>query len=336
MKSHIETVHVACDTCGADDTRLVATAIDHEYPDTTDDEFTFVQCTRCNLIYLNPRPAVSELPTIYPPNYFAFDLADTGDAGSKLSVKGISHHFEKRRFRKLLSQAAILDDGRTLSVFDVGCGDGFSLDLFRDVLGPDTLTAGVEMSDAAALRASERGHNVVAGLFEETDLDNQTFDVIFSSHVIEHVASPSAFLDKIHNMLRPDGVVILDTPNVGSTQRKLFGRYWGGWHTPRHWNLYDDQTLTVLAQNRGFTVSRIMFMPINIFWIWGFHSALFARHRKLADALFDPAGISKRGFTGVALVGFFQVVEMAMKLVFPKTAQMRVIMHRSDTAKHGS
>src|SRR5580704_17260374 len=72
MRANIEKVHVACNNCGATGGEVIAHGRDHEYP-TTPDTFTVVRCA-CGLVYLDPRPSVSELDTIYPKDYYAYQL----------------------------------------------------------------------------------------------------------------------------------------------------------------------------------------------------------------------------------------------------------------------
>jgi 2-polyprenyl-3-methyl-5-hydroxy-6-metoxy-1,4-benzoquinol methylase len=137
---------------------------------------------------------------------------------------------------------------RGLSVLDIGCGDGADLDLFRNVFGPKLKTFGIEPAKVAAELARERGHRVETGLFPGEYFDNENFDITWSKHVIEHVASPQDFLGRCRELLSESGLIILDTPNTDSPLRKLFGRHWGGWHTPRHWYLFNPATVALLAQ----------------------------------------------------------------------------------------
>jgi hypothetical protein len=71
----IRTVDLPCTACGARDDEWLFTGREHEYDNTTDRPFDVVRCRRCGLVRLNPRPDVSELGRIYPPNYYAYDLA---------------------------------------------------------------------------------------------------------------------------------------------------------------------------------------------------------------------------------------------------------------------
>ena len=62
-KRSIETVHLNCYLCGSSENVLVASGVDREYY-TTDDVFHVVECVKCGLRFLNPRPTVAELDTI--------------------------------------------------------------------------------------------------------------------------------------------------------------------------------------------------------------------------------------------------------------------------------
>ena len=326
MKHNLEKEYVNCSVCGQDDAFLIE-GIDHEYPDTTDDVFKFVRCNRCRSIYLNPRPAISELQVIYPDNYYAFHLSTTSNKKSRLSPKKISAIFERRRLTKIATKYC----ERPQTVFDIGCGDGFSLELFKQVLGDSIETFGVEMNAEAAEQAKRSGHNVQQGLFEELNFDGKCYDIVFSSHVIEHVASPAEFLRKAHQIMNVDGVLVIDTPNVDSLLFRIFGRHWGGWHTPRHWNLFDPSTIEKLARQNGLFVKEVQYMPINMYWIWGLHSLFFERNRKIADKFFDPVATGTGGLRSIFLLSLAQFLELILKLCTQKTSQMRVIMSKRET-----
>ncbi|MEO1351201.1 MAG: hypothetical protein AAFW84_20730, partial [Cyanobacteria bacterium J06635_15] len=63
---------VTCGVCGASRNRNYASGKDYEYH-TSDDVFRMVECLACSNVYLNPRPAPTELSAIYPPNYYAYN-----------------------------------------------------------------------------------------------------------------------------------------------------------------------------------------------------------------------------------------------------------------------
>ncbi len=66
---------VLCCVCETDDAKQIGAGEDFEYR-TSPDIFSAMQCNSCDLVYLNPRPSVSEFDRIYPSNYHAFDFSE--------------------------------------------------------------------------------------------------------------------------------------------------------------------------------------------------------------------------------------------------------------------
>ena len=72
------------------------------------------------------------------------------------------------------------------------------------------------------------------------------------NHYIEHVLDPVADLEKAKALLRFGGVLVGESPNFRSVDRKIFGRYWGGNHVPRHTLQYEPDQLYRLLRDAGF------------------------------------------------------------------------------------
>ena len=102
-------------------------------------------------------------------------------------------------------------------MLDLGCGDGrWTIEVARHVQA--TEIHGIEMSEAAAVRARARGINVrVADLSDPLDVyDDGGFDVIHTNQVIEHVRDTDCFMREIRRLLRPDGYALVSTNNLSS------------------------------------------------------------------------------------------------------------------------
>jgi hypothetical protein len=68
--------------------------------------------------------------------------------------------------------------------------------------------------------------------------------------------------------LAPNGLMIIDTPNRGGLDYQLFRKkYWGGYHVPRHFHLFTQDSLTKLIEDAGLTVYRKGYLPSMGFWI---------------------------------------------------------------------
>ena len=225
-----------------------------------------MRCNECGLVYLKLRPAVTELPRIYPPDYHAFDFS-----GERY---GMAYAVRRRlEARRLLRCCRGLAAGSR--ILDVGCGDGFHLDLLRDFGDPGWVLEGVDASERAASAARARGLTVHLGTVEEVALPPASFDLALVIATIEHVADPLSLLRTVRALLRPGGRAVVVTDSTDSWSFRLFSqRYWGGYHFPRHWNLFNRRTLGLLADRAGFEVAELGTLVTPVNWTYSVHNAL--------------------------------------------------------------
>lgn len=226
----MKTVSVKCCVCGGIDGELYSRGWDFEYG-TTQEQFSFQACRECGHVYLNPRPAAEELPLIYPSEYYAYDMEKSVNS---LALK-TKHFIEKRKIRRLLRYCEA-EEPRCL---DIGCGDGRLLDAIASRGVPRDHLWGVELSESVVERLKARGYHGHFGRIEELDLPADSFDFILMFQVLEHVEDPPVILEAVSRLLAPGGIFVVETPNILSLDAKIFRRrYWGGYHFPRHWNLF--------------------------------------------------------------------------------------------------
>lgn len=327
-KHDIKKICIDCPLCGANDNVFHCKGREHEYNTTTDDIFTFVKCRGCGLVYLNPRPDISEFPTIYPPDYYAYKYTKKEGGQDK---KGLVFALKRKVWAGRLANALrYFSESPKIKVLDVGCGDGRALDFFR-YIRPDAETYGVEAGAEAIKCASERGHIIFKGFFEEADVPDNYFDIVFASHVIEHVATPVSFAEKVFRILKPGGIFMAETPNINSIGAIIFKNgHWGGYHIPRHWQLFNDSNIRKLSDMTGFEFKKKVFNTSPHFWIWTFHSILknglgFVR---TAEILFPPVKIFENNLRSLCLLSIFTMLDLAVKFIFGKTANMQVIMRK--------
>ena len=84
-------------------------------------------------------------------------------------------------------------------------------------------------------------------------------------HVIEHLDNPNGSLQKIHNILKPNGKIVIGTPNAKTIDRILFRKYWDGWDTPRHIYVYNYKNLKALLEKNGFKNISVHYEIYSIF-----------------------------------------------------------------------
>jgi methionine biosynthesis protein MetW len=124
-------------------------------------------------------------------------------------------------------------------VLDVGCGSGFYSYICRErgnhVIGVDITS---QVRAARALGIEVCMGNAELGL----PFKAQHFSMVLCIEVIEHLLEPERVLEEIHRVLRPEGALIVTTPNYAYWVLRLlylFGRlpvglpsaHFNGWFT---------------------------------------------------------------------------------------------------------
>lgn len=193
-----------------------------------------VKCQKCGLIYVNPKPPVISLVHNY------VNMVDNvyieEEAGRRLSAQSILRIL--KRFKK---------KGRLL---DIGCASGFLLDEARK---KGWQVYGVELSTWAVDYATKKLSldNIFQGVLKNADYPDNYFDAIVMKDAIEHLTDPRGTLIEIRRILKPDGILCVNTPNIDSlVSRILRARWWG--IKQSHLYYFSRDTLHKMLNTTGF------------------------------------------------------------------------------------
>jgi 2-polyprenyl-6-hydroxyphenyl methylase / 3-demethylubiquinone-9 3-methyltransferase len=157
------------------------------------------------------------------------------------------------------------------TALDVGCGAGLLCEplarMGAAVTGVDAAPENVEAAKAHAA-LSELAIDFRAGEIAEQGLSQ--FDVVTSMEVIEHVTDPAAFVAELARHLKPDGMMLLSTPNRTAASRlflveaaERLGQVPRGTHD---WHQFlTPEELTALLEGAGLeivAIKGIAFSPL--------------------------------------------------------------------------
>ncbi len=143
-----------------------------------------------------------------------------------------------------------LDDGASL--LDAGSNIGFFVAEARRQF--DAL--GIEPSPVAVRRAADRvpGAVVLGSIYDEDLPFPHKFEAITLFDVIEHLEAPRRALDRCRQLLKPDGLLFLTTPDSGSPVARLLGRRWHYLDLDQHVSIFSRSTLSRMLVDAGFTI----------------------------------------------------------------------------------
>lgn len=254
-----------CYLCGTDGVKLYDGLTDQWFG--VPGSWNLKRCPECGLVWLDPMPTKEDVWKAYR-SYFTHEdyspsvsrqyanIADRLVAGlCRLFYKVVMRTTtwrKKEKVWRLQGDSMFLSGGIPghRHLLDVGCGKGSFIARMREQ-GWDV--EGLEVdADAVEYARSKSGLIVHLGSLENIHFPDNTFDVITSNHVIEHVHDPISLIQECLRVLKPGGRLVLATPNIESFGHQYFGRDWSHLDPPRHLRLFTMQTLRECAVRAGF------------------------------------------------------------------------------------
>lgn len=156
-------------------------------------------------------------------------------------------------------------------LLEIGCNVGGFLHAARQ-RGWDT--TGVEPVEPCAQYARDQGLNAITGILEDVNLPENSFDVVYSNAVLEHIPSPSSALAAIARVLKPGGLVYTKTVNFDCYTREQIGLEWKLLAPDGHVSLFNARTLARFNEQAGLEVVRVQSNGVRV------HRGPFATLRK--------------------------------------------------------
>jgi SAM-dependent methyltransferase len=231
-----------CNLCGAHDARVLFRK------NGTD----FLQCRRCGLEWVHPLPDMEQMRALYSsPCYYNTD--NISQYGYSEYVR--NKHLYVNLFNRRLDEILRYTNGRRGQLLDVGCATGILLELAR-LRGWEV--QGVDISEYATDIAREYyALDIVTGELADAAFPDEQFDVVVMDDLVEHVADPSALVAESRRVLKPSGLLTLNTPNRAGLWHLLMGRRWFHYRQTEHTYFFSPRVITELLNRHGFDVLNI-------------------------------------------------------------------------------
>lgn len=140
-------------------------------------------------------------------------------------AKDDREYLSEDRFKKILS---IFDQfhkqrGTYIDFLDIGCGEGGFIRFLNGVY-PNVTYTGFDISTTAINNAIAKC-NLPNVKFKSVNVNVdklvERFDFIVAGEIIEHIEDTDTFILSLKNLLKPDGILVITTPNLGSWLDRL-------------------------------------------------------------------------------------------------------------------
>jgi len=125
-------------------------------------------------------------------------------------------------------------------ILDMGCGQGLALEHFA---ADGFKATGIALGEDVSI-CQEKGFDAVEMDFSFLDFDDQTFDLIWCRHALEHSFMPLFVLSEIHRVTKPGGVVYIEVPSPGTNAQHE--------RNPNHYSVLGLRMWLQLIQRAGF------------------------------------------------------------------------------------
>jgi 2-polyprenyl-3-methyl-5-hydroxy-6-metoxy-1,4-benzoquinol methylase len=210
-------------------------------------EYFYYRCESCGLVSTLPLPQPEIIEAHYAKKFRQGNYKLARVFAERLK-EGPYSDFTRVLTARLAAGETTL---RGKEVLDIGCFTGEFLELL-DAQGAEVY--GLELQKEAVQIASGKfpGRIFQADVFSD-DFPAQQFDIVTALGLIEHVTQPMKLLSRAHALLRPQGIILLQTPNSGSAFARILGKYWPPYAPVEHINLFSRTSLETALQKSGFT-----------------------------------------------------------------------------------
>ena len=109
---------------------------------------------------------------------------------------------------------SLIDVKPQMSILDIGCGSGYDLGRISERVDRNSSLYGLDLSEKSILAAKKEYNSdprfrfLYGDTSNAIDFDKDTFDVVFSSNMLECITDKHFLIKEVHRVLKPGGQVV--------------------------------------------------------------------------------------------------------------------------------
>lgn len=139
--------------------------------------------------------------------------------------------------QRLLKAYYLAEDFVGGDLLEIGCGEGRGIAMLKDKVASFTAIDKIEQVIESLSEQFPDVKFIQDNIPPLKKVEDNTYDVIITFQVIEHIKNDKLFLEEIHRVLKPGGKALITTPNIKKTLTR----------NPWHIREYTAQELKALA-----------------------------------------------------------------------------------------
>jgi len=203
-------------------------------------------CTACGLVF-------SSLMTEKRADASAYDNFYKPESAARFGL-GMESIIRLFRLGRAVFLTTLAPEAKT--ILDIGSGRGWMLSDLRKRYGFKK-TVGIQVSrPAVEFSRNKLGLEIFDRDLLEADFGRSRFDIATLWHVLEHVRHPQETIRRIHELLNPGGVLVIEVPNFDSWTCAWTLPYWLGLDPAHHLTFFTPSSLVSLLERNGFEIKR--------------------------------------------------------------------------------
>jgi 2-polyprenyl-3-methyl-5-hydroxy-6-metoxy-1,4-benzoquinol methylase len=250
----VEHKEYRCPSCGSKQLVAHLEVKDHFL---SKESFELLKCADCHLLATFPRPSLESIGSYYKSeNYISHSSTKKGVVNR---VYNFVRNYTLNKKFKLISS---LTTGRSL--LDVGAGSGHFV---KRMQNGGFHVQGLEPDYDARQTALSLNGIELEELALLSTIPAETKDVVTMWHVLEHVYHLNADLDRIVEVLKSDGVLVIAVPNYMSFDATYYQSFWAAYDVPRHLYHFEPDSLIPLIEKKGLRCEQVLPMKFDSYYV---------------------------------------------------------------------
>lgn len=208
-----------------------------------------VTCKKCYHCFLKKIPNQKTMNYLYS-NYYNYPSP-------------LESNFEPTRDNRFLSffkknVSSNLKEASSKKLLEIGCYDGYIL---HNIKKTGLSVTGCDPSKGAEI-GKKFGLNIIKQFFKPNYFTNKKlfFDIVISRHFLEHTIKPKEILSNILKVMKPNGYLILEIPNIEFYLNKGLLEVF----SLQHLHGFSSSSIIYLLNNIGMNAVKIEKTPENL------------------------------------------------------------------------